>query len=192
MALIRFRSSWYFVWQTLKLLTFTTKMFFFLFLFKLQRFSGFCEEKNVTSLVLRRQNIFCINVLHFFVYLLEDELKLTLLSNEILDRPKGIVQYSRLYLQRTTFLQTVLIGIYIVWILPLWIFSLQILKYTNWYEQIYQTLAFHFSVSTLRISYEYIRQIYMIWLHQWCNGKRARLKSGRSWVQASVGLNQRL
>ena len=90
MALIRLCSLWYFVWQTLKLLTFTTKMFFFLFLFKLQRFSGFCEEKNVTSLVLRRQNIFCINVLHFFVYLLEDELKLTLISNEILDRPKGL------------------------------------------------------------------------------------------------------
>jgi hypothetical protein len=36
------------------------------------------------------RNIFSINVLHFFVYLLEDELKLTLISNEILDRPKGL------------------------------------------------------------------------------------------------------
>jgi hypothetical protein len=48
------------------------------------------RRKNATSLVLRRQNIFSINVLHFFVYLLEDELKLTLISNEILDRPKGL------------------------------------------------------------------------------------------------------
>jgi len=32
----------------------------------------------------------------------------------------------------------------------------------------------------------------IIELHRWCDGLRARLECGRSWVRALIGSNQRL